>query len=184
MGSNYGGPVGAGGGLAVSGMGGLASGGTAPALKYQNGIGGAGAPTGSGPGPGSILNHKQFSMSTQQGLFPKITNLRVENQSVPSSAHSQGHGPTGNSGAGQITSAAAINVLKNSGGHISGMSNHHQTHHHNLNPHAAANDRHHFRGLGGSAAIAAAVASGSHPGGLSATGSHPLKPLSSPRSSQ
>ena len=126
-------------------------------------------------------------MSTQHGLFPKITNLRIENQSVPNSAHSQGHGPQASSGAGQITSAAAMNVLKNSGGHISGMSNHHHTNHHNLNhlnPHAAANDRHHFRGIGGSAAINAAVASGGHSLGLSVTGSHPLKPLSSPRSSQ
>jgi len=126
-------------------------------------------------------------MSTQHGLFPKITNLRIENQSVPNSAHSQGHGPQASSGAGQITSAAAMNVLKNSGGHISGMCNHHHMPNHNLNhlnPHAAANDRHHFRGIGGSAAINAAVASGANSLGLSVTGSHPLKPLSSPRSSQ
>ena len=36
-------------------------------------------------------NHKQFTMSTQHGLFPKIMNLRVENQTVPNSAHSNGH---------------------------------------------------------------------------------------------
>ena len=148
---------------------------------------GGGAQTASSGPTGNIMNHKQFSMSTQHGLFPKITNLRIENQSVPNSAHSQGHGPQASSGAGQITSAAAMNVLKNSGGHISGMSNHHQAHHHNLNhsnPHAGANDRHHFRGIGGSAAMNTSGASATHPLGLSVTGSHPLKPLSSPRSSQ
>ena len=37
----------------------------AHALKFQN--------------QNSILNHKQFSMSTQHGLFPKIINIRTEN---------------------------------------------------------------------------------------------------------
>jgi len=59
-------------------------------------------------------------MSTQNGLFPKITNLRIENQSIPNSAHSQVN-KTGQQG---INSNATMNVLKNSGGHISGMSNH------------------------------------------------------------
>jgi len=61
---------------------------------------GGGAQTASSGPTGNIMNHKQFSMSTQHGLFPKITNLRIENQSVPNSAHSQGHGPQASSGAG------------------------------------------------------------------------------------
>jgi len=71
-------------------------------------------------------------MSTQQGLFPKITNLRIENQSVPNSAHSH-------AGA----QASTMNALKHSGGHISGMSNHHV---HNLNN---LNERHNYRGQTG-----------------------------------
>jgi hypothetical protein len=47
-----------------------------------------------------------------------------------------------------MSSAAAMNVLKTSGGHISGMSNHH-----NMNGHTNTNDRHHYRGPGGSAAL-------------------------------
>jgi hypothetical protein len=56
----------------------------------------------------TLLNHKNFSLSTQQGLFPKIANTRGEHQSIPNSAHSN----------------TGTNVLKNSGGHISGMSKH------------------------------------------------------------
>jgi hypothetical protein len=97
-------------------------------------------------------------MSNQPGLFPKITNIRIENQSIPNSAHSGGH-----NGSAAMQSAGAMNVLKNSGGHISGMSNHP-----NL---AASNERqHHYRGMTGS--------------GASGTNyQHQYKPLSSPRSS-
>ena len=120
-------------------------------IKYQNTVAnGGGAHAGIG-------NHKQFSMSTQQGLFPKITNLRIDNQSVPNSAHSHGHGANGSAGSGQITSAAAMNVLKHSGGHISGMSNHPT--HHNLNH---PNERHHYRGLGGGTAMNPPGSQGSH----------------------
>ena len=89
--------------------------------------------------------HKQFTMSTQHGLFPKIMNLRVEqNQTVPNSAHSNGHGnQMQQAGSNQITSAAAMNILKHSGGHISGMS----THHHGQHNLAALNDRQHSRGV-------------------------------------
>lgn len=76
-------------------------------------------------------NQKQFTTSAQHhGLFPKIMNLRTDNQTVPNSAHSNGHvgghpilqQPTSN----QISSSAtaAMNILKHSGGHISGMSTH------------------------------------------------------------
>lgn len=68
--------------------------GASGAIKYQNTVAnGVSAHAGIG-------NHKQFSMSTQQGLFPKITNLRIDNQSVPNSAHSHGHGANGSAGSG------------------------------------------------------------------------------------
>ena len=68
----------------------------------------------------NITNHKnQFNMNNQPGLFPKITNIRIENQSIPNSAHSGGH-----NGSAAMQSAGTMNVLKSSGGHISGMSNH------------------------------------------------------------
>lgn len=51
-------------------------------MKYQqHGMMGVGAHN-------AIMTHKQFSLSSQQGLFPKITNLRIDNQTVPNSAHS------------------------------------------------------------------------------------------------
>jgi hypothetical protein len=65
-------------------------------------------------------------MSNQPGLFPKITNIRIENQSIPNSAHS------GHNGSAAMQSAGTMNVLKSSGGHISGMSNH---------PNLASNER-------------------------------------------
>ena len=42
----------------------------------------------------------------------------IENQSIPNSAHS------GHNGSAAMQAAGALNVLKSSGGHISGMSNH------------------------------------------------------------
>ena len=64
----------------------------------------------------------------------------MENQSIPNSAHSNGH-----TGQGPIQAVAAMNVLKHSGGHISGMSNHH-----NL---IQQNERqHHYRGVTAAAA--------------------------------
>ena len=101
---------------------------------------------------------------------------------MPNSAHSNGHGnQMQQAGSNQITSSAAMNILKHSGGHISGMSNHHQQH--NLNN---INDRQHNRGIplvngGGSGA---ATQSGAHQTAFGVAGSLPLKPLSSPRSSQ
>jgi hypothetical protein len=59
-------------------------------------------------------------------LFPKISNLRGENQIIPSSAHSQVGLLQGT-----IKTAENTNVFKNSGGHISGMS--HQAHQHLIN---------------------------------------------------
>ena len=70
----------------------------------------------------AMMAHKQFSLSSQQGLFPKITNLRIDNQTVPNSAHSNGNNAPPNAQGG--SQSTTMNVLKNSGGHISGMSNH------------------------------------------------------------
>ena len=118
-------------------------------------------------------------MSTQHGLFPKIMNLRVENQTVPNSAHSNGHGnQMQQAGSNQITSAAAMNILKHSGGHISGMSNHHGQH--NL---AGLNERQHSRGIPMVSADGDQSRT-AHQSGFGGTGSLPLKPLSSPRTSQ
>ena len=65
MGANYGGSVGAGAGMSVSGIAGMSAGQSGPAIKYQNGsIVGAGAQTASSGPTSNIMNHKQFSMST------------------------------------------------------------------------------------------------------------------------
>lgn len=77
-----------------------------------------------------------------------------------------------------MSSSGAMNVLKTSGGHISGMSNHH-----NINGHASNNDRHHFRGPGGSAALNAGALT-AHAAAKSVVSSNPAKPLSSPRLGQ
>jgi hypothetical protein len=66
---------------------------------------------------GSQIINKQFSISTQHGLFPKISNYRADHQVVPGSVHSQ-------AGLGAIKAIENNNVFKNNGGHISGMSNH------------------------------------------------------------
>lgn len=129
----------------------------------------------------SFAAHKQFTMSTQHGLFPKIMNLRGDqNPTVPNSAHSNGHGnQMQQAGSNQITSAAAMNILKHSGGHISGMS----THHHGQHNLGGLNERQHSRGV----AMGSAEGEGSrggHQTGFGGTGNLPLKPLSSPRSSQ
>jgi hypothetical protein len=70
--------------MAVSGS--VISGGT---HKFQNGATVNGVSPG-GMSNGITLNHKQFSMSTQHGLFPKIINLRVEQQNVTNSTHPSG----------------------------------------------------------------------------------------------
>ena len=62
----------------------------------------------------------------------------MDNQTVPNSAHSNAVPPNIQVG----TQSSTMNVLKNSGGHISGMSNH-QVHQQNLN------HPNHYRGIGG-----------------------------------
>ena len=51
-----------------------------------------------------MMLNKSIGLNTQS-IFPKISNLRIGESSIPNSAH------------------GTNNVLMNSGGHISGMSN-------------------------------------------------------------
>lgn len=53
----------------------------------------------------NLIHNKGFGLNTH-GIFPKISNLRLGENSIPNSAHAQ------------------TNILMNNGGHISGMSSH------------------------------------------------------------
>jgi hypothetical protein len=93
-----------------------------------------------------------------QGLFPKITNLRLESQS----------GAPGSNTQNQLIT---MNVLKHSGGHISGMSS---SHHHNI---IHQQNERNFRGM---ASVSAGLSNNGQPNAAVVINGG-AKPLSSPR---
>lgn len=72
-----------------------------------------------------------------------------------------------------------MNILKHSGGHISGMS----THHHGQHNLSGLNERQHSRGIPMVSGDGELARAGQQPG-FAGPGSLPHKPLSSPRTSQ